>query len=436
MSIYSNKMLLRRILVCLGVLGISFFSKEICAQENKIVDIGKSDVEKEVLQNDTLKHEEGKMVNGVWLNEKQLQRYNKKLHKDSIRAKKPVWWSILGGPSYTPEASLGIGGAVLASFRMDKNDSISQRSFIPAGFNVTLNGTFIVAGSGTLFFNENRFRIYITYGFRNEPSHYYGKGYESIENVVRGDSTTKFKKTYFQLYPRFVWEVKKNLYAGTLLDLNMSNSTDINPVMAQDPYFLKFKQKYMNVGIGGLLQYDTRDDVATPTRGLLLSAIAKYYSKWFGGSYNYGIAELEYRQFKNVFRPRSTLAWVAKTQIGVGNIPFTELPSFGSPFDLRGYYMGQYRDKTMAYAIMEYRHMFGNQQQYMSGSFWSKCGFVAWVGTGTIGNTPVVDWSKWKLNYGVGLRFQIQPGKNFRLDFGKDPANKGISFYMNMTEAF
>lgn len=98
--------------------------------------------------------------------------------------------------------------------------------------------------------------------------------------------------------------------------------------------------------------------------------------------------------------------------------------------------MGQYRDKTMAYAIMEYRHMFGNQQQYVSGSFWSKCGFVAWVGTGTIGNTPVVDWSKWKLNYGVGLRFQIQPGKNFRLDFGKDPANKGISFYMNMTEAF
>ena len=27
-------------------------------------------------------------------------------------------------------------------------------------------------------------------------------------------------------------------------------------------------------------------------------------------------------------------------------------------------------------------------------------------------------------------------GKNFRLDFGKDPANKGIAFYMNMTEAF
>ena len=48
----------------------------------------------------------------------------------------------------------------------------------------------------------------------------------------------------------------------------------------------------------------------------------------------------------------------AKTQIGVGNVPFTELPSFGSPFDLRGYYWGKYRDKTMAYGILEYDFLY------------------------------------------------------------------------------
>ena len=144
----------------------------------------------------------------------------------------------------------------------------------------------------------------------------------------------------------------------------------------------------------------------------------------------------EYRQFQQVFRPRSTLAWIAKTQIGVGNVPFTELPSFGSPFDLRGYYWGKYRDKTMAYGILEYRHMFGSVEKYKSGNFWAKCGFVGWVGTGTIGNAPIVDWNKWKFNYGVGLRIQMQPGKNFRLDVGKDPNQKGMAVYMNMTEAF
>lgn len=118
---------------------------------------------------------------------------------------------------------LGVGGAVLASFRLNKNDTISQRSFIPAGFNITLNGTFVFAGAGTLFFNENRFRIYISYGYRNEPSHYFGKGYETIEQIEKSDSTTKFHKSSFQLYPRFVWEVRPHLYTGPLLILISAN---------------------------------------------------------------------------------------------------------------------------------------------------------------------------------------------------------------------
>lgn len=104
------------------------------------------------ISNDTIP-KEVLMLDGKPMTEKQIQRYHKQLHKDSIRANKRIWWSILGGPSYTPEASFGVGGAVLASFRLNKNDTISQRSFIPAGFNITLNGTFVFAGAGTLFLN-------------------------------------------------------------------------------------------------------------------------------------------------------------------------------------------------------------------------------------------------------------------------------------------
>ena len=342
--------------------------------------------------NDTVS-KEVVIVDGQQLNEKQLQRYYRQLRKDSIRAHKKIWWSVLGGPSYTPEASLGVGGAVLASFRMNKNDTISQRSFLPAGINLSINGTIVVAGAGTFFFNQNKFRIYASYGYRNEPAHYYGKGYETIEHVDRSDSTTRYHRSY------------------------------------------QFKRKYLNVGIGGLIQYDTRNDVATPTQGVLLSGNMKAFGKYLGGAYNYEILELEYRHFVNVFRPRSTLAWIAKSQIGMGDVPYSELPSFGSPFDLRGYYWGKYRDKSMAYGILEYRHMFGSPEKYKSGNFWAKCGFVAWMGTGTIGDTPF-DWNKWKLNFGAGLRVQMQPGKNFRLDIGKEPGLDGVQVYMNMTEAF
>ncbi|MEG1634735.1 MAG: BamA/TamA family outer membrane protein [Rikenellaceae bacterium] len=363
-----------------------------------------------------------------------LKQYERKLRRDSIRAKKKVWLSILGGPSYTPEASIGIGGALLASFRLSKNDSVSQRSFLPIGFNLSLNGTVVIAGGGTLFFNENRFRIYASYGYRNEPANYYGKGYESIKNVHMSDSTTGYKKESIQFYPRFVWEVKKHLYVGTLLDINYARTWKINPVMAADPYFNQFRQKFVNVGLGAIVQYDTRNDVATPFSGLFLSAIGKVYGKYAGGRYNYQMLDLEYRQFQPLFR-RATLAWTARSQIGFNDVPFTELPTFGSPNDLRGYYVGQYRDKSMAYGIVEFRHMFGTHEDYERGRLLSRFGYVLWGGTGTIGNTPA-NWDRWKFNYGAGLRIQIQPGKNFRLDVGKAHGVKGVLIYFNMTEAF
>ena len=415
--------------------GASLLTISLPAKAQEQRDIVALSSEEIMTPSDTVSRKETVIVDGVKLNEKQLKRYYRQLRKDSIRAHKNVWWSVLGGPSYTPEASFGVGGAVLASFRMNKQDTISQRSFLPAGLNLSINGTIVVAGAGTFFFNENRFRIYMNYGYRNEPSHYYGKGFEKAETIERGDSTTRFHRSYFQLYPRFVWEVRPHFYLGGLFDLNYTKVSDVNPVMEKDPYFQQFKRKYFNVGIGGLIQYDTRDDVATPTRGMLLGANFKLFGKYLGGAYNYEIIELEYRQFKNIFRPRSTLAWIAKSQIGLGDVPFTELPTFGSPFDLRGYYMGKYRDKSMAYGIVEYRHMFGSPAKYKSGNFWAKCGFVAWVGTGTIGETPF-DWNKWKLNFGAGLRFQMQLGKNFRLDIGKEPGQPGMQVYMNMTEAF
>ena len=415
--------------------GASLLTISLPAKAQEQRDIVALSSEEIMTPSDTVSRKETVIVDGVELNEKQLKRYYRQLRKDSIRAHKNVWWSVLGGPSYTPEASFGVGGAVLASFRMNKQDTISQRSFLPAGLNLSINGTIVVAGAGTFFFNENRFRIYMNYGYRNEPSHYYGKGFEKAETIERGDSTTRFHRSYFQLYPRFVWEVRPHFYLGGLFDLNYTKVSDVNPVMEKDPYFQQFKRKYFNVGIGGLIQYDTRDDVATPTRGMLLGANFKLFGKYLGGAYNYEIIELEYRQFKNIFRPRSTLAWIAQSQIGLGDVPFTELPTFGSPFDLRGYYMGKYRDKSMAYGIVEYRHMFGSPAKYKSGNFWAKCGFVAWVGTGTIGETPF-DWNKWKLNFGAGLRFQMQPGKNFRLDIGKEPGQPGMQVYMNMTEAF
>lgn len=368
-----------------------------------------------------------------------LSKYHKKkflnqIRKDSILARKKVWISPLGGPSYTPEASLGIGGVLLMSFKMNKDDSLSQRSFIPIGFNVSINGTINVSGAGTLFFNENKFRIYANYGYRNEPTHYYGKGTVNAETTIRGKETTEFQRESVLVNPRFVWMVKPSFYLGTLLEINYSKSYEINPKMELDPYFNSFKSKYTNIGVGAIIQYDTRDDVATPTKGMFISGIGKVFGRYLGGAYNYQKIDLEYRQFQHLFN-RTTLAWVLRSQVSFGDVPFSELPSFGSTFDLRGFYQGQYRDKSMGYGIVEYRHMFGSEADLNRGKLLAKLGFVTWIGTGVVGDN-VTKWNSWKLNYGVGLRIQVQPRKNFRFDIGRAHGVKGFQMYMNLTETF
>ena len=88
--------------------------------------------------------------------------------------------------------------------------------------------------------------------------------------------------------------------------------------------------------------------------------------------------------------------------------------------------LGKYRDKTMAYWILEYRHMFGSVEKYKSGNFWAKCGFVGWVGTGTIGNAPIVDWNKmevqlWRrLTYPNATRQELPPRRRQRPEPKRD----------------
>ncbi len=356
------------------------------------------------------------------------------IRRDSIRANKKIWTTILGGPSYTPEASVGVAAAVLMSFKINKEDSVSQRSFLPVGVNASINGTLVVAGAGTLFFNENRFRIYTNYGYRNDPSNFYGVGFDQIESTPRGSETTEFNKTNIYFNTRMVYELRPKFYVGGVTDINFSYSTDLNPLMAQNDYINQYSLRYTNIGLGAIIQYDTRNDVATPTSGVLLSGTGKVFSRYLGGSYDYQFIDLEYRQFQPLFK-RATLAWTARAQMSYGDVPFTELPTFGSPFDLRGYYWNQYRDRSMGYGIAEFRHMFGTQEDYARGRPLSKFGYVAWVGAGTLGDAPT-DWNRWKLNYGVGIRAQIQPGKNFRLDLGKGVNGDGVMVYFNMTEAF
>ncbi len=140
------------------------------------------------------------------------------------------------------------------------------------------------------------------------------------------------------------------------------------------------------------------------------------------------VFQLDIRKFVKIVRPGSTLALQLKTKITNGNVPYPDLAFLGSPYDLRGYYLGHYRDRSMILGLAEYRYQFMKRSGELS-----RHGLVGWVGTGSIAPGPS-SFSNWLPNAGFGYRFEVQPRMNVRAEIGFGKDSQG--FYFSFNEAF
>ncbi|HID38357.1 MAG TPA: hypothetical protein EYP36_02440 [Calditrichaeota bacterium] len=119
----------------------------------------------------------------------------------------------------------------------------------------------------------------------------------------------------------------------------------------------------MNAGLGNILQHDSRDIPVDSGMGWYINLMATFYSETFGGDNNYQMYPADYQQASQLSETQglNTLAWQIKTRFMVGNIPYGGMSQLGTPFDLRGYTWGQYRDENKLFFMAEYRHVFKNK---------------------------------------------------------------------------
>lgn len=364
----------------------------------------------------------------------------KELHKQKV-AKRNFHYNILGGPSYSPDFGVLIGGSALMTFRMDPKDTTMMRSVVPASMAFMFSGGLNVVVKPQLFFRNDKFRIFGQFTYKNTQENYYGVGYETNKDYVRSETTSQYQYSGIQVNPWFLFRLgESNFFLGPQVDLNYDKMKDVAEGITKDPYYIVAggtENGYSNFssGVGFLLSYDTRDIPANPYKGLYLDFRGLMYQKWLGGDNNFYRLELDYRQFKTVGK-RKVLAWTIQSKNVFGdNIPLNKYVLSGTPFDLRGYYMGQYRDKTSHMALVEYRQMFNNSRDTWFKRVISHLGYVAWGGVGFMGPDPVHIEGVLP-NAGLGLRIEVQPRMNVRLDFGRNFINKQNLFYLNMTEAF
>lgn len=376
------------------------------------------------------------------LSEKQdsIDKAMKRQLKREKAKNRNVHYNILGGPSYTPDFGVLLGGSALVTFRMNPEDTTQMRSVVPMSIAYMFNGGVAVMSKPQLFFKNDKFRIFGTINFKTAKENFYGIGYSENKNYVRSDSTSQFRNVNFQINPYFLFRLgESNFFMGPQIDLAYQKMKDPAKGITElksytdaggtDAGYHKFSS-----GLGVLLSYDTRDIPANAYRGIYLDFRAMAYQKFIGSDDNFYRLELDYRQYKTVGL-RKVIAWTAQTKNVFGNVPLTQYVLSGTPFDLRGYYMGQYRDKTSHVVMAEYRQMFNTDRSNWIKKMVNHLGFVAWGGCGFMGPNPAKIEGVLP-NLGVGLRIEVQPRMNVRLDIGRNMVNKQNLFYFNMTEAF
>ncbi len=358
---------------------------------------------------------------------------------------KNLRFSIMGGPGYTPDYGFLVGGSTLFTFSTDPDNKSLQRSVVPISFGLTFAKPLgiNVMVKPQIFLKDDNIRILGTYVFKNINENFYGMGYNTQKNTKRETSITQYYNSSIVINPIVQFRLgKSNIFLGPNIDFSYDKISKPGSLLVSDLNYIaqggdSTGVKIRTMGLGPILSYDSRDVAANAYKGVYLEFKAQYYAKWLGGDNNFGNISLDYRQYLKLpqLGERRVLAWTVASKNSFGDIPFNKIPLVGSPFDLRGYYLGQYRANSTAYAIAEYRHMFNFGDETKTRRFFSRFGFTAWAGSGFIGKNPV-KYEAALPNFGAGLRIELQPRMNFRLDVGRSPIDKQTLFYFNMTEAF
>lgn len=336
-------------------------------------------------------------------------------------------------PSYSPEMQLSLSVGGLYTFQMQKDNPLLSRSSIPFSIGYSTNGSLQISIRANIYGKNDKWRISGEYWNKNMPDNYWGVGYENGRYTPKSDSTTGYHRNWKQLKFKMTFRVWNDLFVGFNYDYNQTVATDINDYMAQDPDFIKHGDDVFNSGFGTVIRYDSRDFPENAYKGFLIELSGTGYGKHTRSNNIFQVYELDYRQYQKIVREGSTLAWQVKTRNSTGDVPWTDLSMVGTPFDLRGYTWGQYRDNTMLFVLTEYRHMFKRNKENFRGGMYGPFGFVVWLGTGSVA-ANYNEMNDWLPNGGIGLRFELQERMNVRIDYGIGVESS--AFYISFNETF
>ncbi len=333
---------------------------------------------------------------------------------------KKIDFTFAGGPSYSKNTSLGIGVLAAGLYRVDRTDSIMPPSDISIFASVAISGFYSLGVEGNTYFSHGRSKFDYNAKFSSAPRDLWGIGYRD----GRYNKETAYVEKQYTIHARYLYRVLPDTYVGARLGFEHTRGKKFDEV--GEAYIGHQKHSYTATGIGAIVEYDSRDFIPNPWRGIYVGLQATFFPKELGNcGHSLYRATFAFDAYRRIWRD-CILAFDLYGEYNSPCTPWPMLARMGGSQRMRGYYQGRYTDNCMVAVQAELRQR-----------IWRRIGCVVWGGAGNVFSErrdDRFDWSHTLPNYGVGLRWELKKRVNIRVDYGFGRRTSG--FLLNINEAF
>ena len=325
-------------------------------------------------------------------------------------------YSIVLVPSFSREGSVGIGGMGAALFRLDRKDSLMPPSDISLSGNASIKGFFYAGLLGNMYFPGRKSRLNYEISFSQRVLNFWGINYDSC--LVR--PAVFYTRWNVKAAAYYDYQILKGFYLGAAVDFSYNSAVRIDDVSYLDGQ----KRAYTLTGLGLSLQYDTRDFIKTPTRGMNFLLRQMIYPEFMGNAGRTLWRTMFTANYYQRLWDGAVLAFDLYAEINSENAPWALREEAGGQYRLRGYYRGRYMDNNLASFQVELRQKL----------FW-RVGVAVFGGLGSV-FPSFKEWRADQLLFtaGLGLRVEFKHNVNLRVDYGFGRGTSG--FVLSLGESF
>jgi len=354
---------------------------------------------------------------------------------------KQAEWIFAPIPINSPAIGAGLEFAVARLFPLNKTDRISPASAVAVGGMFTGNGSRALAVGSKLYLKEDKYRLTAGVGAASINADIYGLsvqgGQRGVYIPLNGSGVGAMVEPLFR--------VKKGVYVGMRgiyknlslsLDKEKMDEPDFKPQPPDEvTEVVNELQKHFThqqtVSMGPRFEWDTRDNIFYPRRGVFMDVWADFYATGLGSKWTYQSYKAGFNKYSQV-KENQIFAFRAMACAAVGDfVPIYDLCMFGTMNDLRGYAAGRFQDRRMFATQAEYRVTLPVQ------GFAQRFGFVVFGGVGGVAKSASeFAWEDFLPSGGAGLRFRLKQNLpvNFRVDYGF--GRYGNTLSIGVLEAF